>query len=154
MGSDGGGGGVGRSQDCPHFDNLWGQSEQSCVQETSTVRYCWMSLVPHGVPYRALCKAAVQAVVFAGKHPLFTMKLFSPTFPFSLFLSLFLSTLKKVYSSFSASFFGYYWKSLIMHAHLPLFMFFFFCSFVFGQDLIITMYGVKNNKSNSSIMPC
>lgn len=84
MGSGGGGRRRGGgSQDCPDFDNVWGQSEQSCVQETSTVRYCWMSLVPHGVPYGALCIAAEQAVVFAGKHPLFTMKLFSQTFPFS-----------------------------------------------------------------------
>lgn len=109
MGSDGGGGGGGGSQDCPDFDNVWGQSEQSCVQETSTVRYCWMSLVPHGVPYRTLCIAAVQGVVFAGKHPLFTMKLFTQTFPFSSFLSLFLSTLKKAYYYYSSASFYYYY---------------------------------------------
>lgn len=143
MGSDGGGGGAGRgSQDCPDFDNVWGQSEQSCVQETSTVRYCWMSLVPHGVPYRALCIAAVQGVVFVGKHPLFTTKLRSQTFPFFL-------VFKPVsFNSEESVFFFFCFLLLLLlkisyYACTPSFFCFlgFFCSFVFvflffGQDLI------------------
>lgn len=138
MGSDGGGGGWGgESQDCPDFDNVWGQSEQSCVQETSTVRYCWMSLVPHGVAYRALCIAAVQAVVFAGKHPLFTRKLSSQTFPFSLvFKASFFQLSRKCICLLLLLPFTAIIENLLLCTHTFLFLFFglfFFCSFVFSS---------------------
>lgn len=37
-----------RLQDCPDFDDVWGQSERPCVQETSGECHCCMALLVRG----------------------------------------------------------------------------------------------------------
>lgn len=65
-----------RLQDCPDFDNVWGQPERPCVQGTSGVCDCRMAVWCCGA---LECEAPLQGQMFAGKHPWFMMRLYIAT---------------------------------------------------------------------------
>lgn len=80
-----------RLQDCPDFDNAWGQSERPCVQETSGVCHCRMALVLRG--------AQVWGTIVGSNVCRKTPLIYDPTFHYhgSQILNLSLFTLKKVF---------------------------------------------------------